>query len=139
MSTHVGLTCLKTTNAKNRENIPRPDRDPGGVCYTCKKLLHSIFQYKDRQLNRTWSQPVPGCVVYWYTGVYTRPYLNLPGGCTLELYRLTVPGVRARICCSNNVSAMHQTFGPVSVRPLLLSEVSEQMTSKIKERGSLQR
>ena len=42
----IGLTCLKTPNAKNRENIPRPDRDPGAVCCTCKKLLHSIFQYK---------------------------------------------------------------------------------------------
>ena len=46
MSTHVGLTCLKTTNAKNRENIPGSDRDPSRGCYTCKKLLHSIFQYK---------------------------------------------------------------------------------------------
>ena len=66
MSTQFGLTCLKTSNAKNRENIPGSDRDPSRVCYTCKKLLHSIFQYKirskDRQLNRTWSQPVPGRV-----------------------------------------------------------------------------
>jgi len=66
MSTQFGLTCLKTSNAKNRENIPGSDRDPSRVCYICKKLLHSIFQYKirskDRQLNRTWSQPVPGRV-----------------------------------------------------------------------------
>ena len=31
---------------KQQVIIPRPDRDSGAVCYTCKKLLHSIFQYK---------------------------------------------------------------------------------------------
>ena len=42
----IGLTCLKTPNAKHLEKVPRPDRDPGAALYTCKKLLHSIFQYK---------------------------------------------------------------------------------------------
>ena len=94
MSTQFGLTCLKTPNAKNREKYPRPDRDPGAGTLYCKKLLHSIFQYKirskDRQLNRTWSQPVPGRVAtrnksileYYscmYTAVpYTRTFRRTP-------------------------------------------------------------
>jgi len=36
----IGLTCLKTPK------VPRPDRDPGAGTLYCKKLLHSIFQYK---------------------------------------------------------------------------------------------
>jgi hypothetical protein len=44
----IGLTCLKTPNAKHLEKVPRPD--PGAALYTCKKLLHSIFQYKIPQM-----------------------------------------------------------------------------------------
>ena len=42
----IGLTCLKTPNAENREKYSPPDRDLEGSTLYCKKLLHSIFQYK---------------------------------------------------------------------------------------------
>ena len=36
MSTQFGLTCLKTTNAKNRENIPRQDAIRAGYVILVK-------------------------------------------------------------------------------------------------------
>jgi hypothetical protein len=39
---------LENTEREKSRKVPRPDRDPGAGTLYCKKLLHSIFQYKIR-------------------------------------------------------------------------------------------
>jgi hypothetical protein len=64
------LRFVNNKREKSRKVLP-PGSHPGGSTLYCKKLLHSIFQHKirskDRQLNRTWSQPVPGRVEHTST------------------------------------------------------------------------
>ena len=39
---------LENTEREKSRKVPRPDRDPGAGTLYCKKLLHSISQYKIR-------------------------------------------------------------------------------------------
>ena len=56
MSTQLGWHAWK-------QKYPRQDAILARVLYIVKSYCIAIFKTKYRQLNRTWSQPVPGRVV----------------------------------------------------------------------------